>query len=197
MRRSVQLMHVRPDLETCSIRGNVDTRLRKFTNGDVDGIIVAAAALIRLGWQDKITEYLPTGSFLPSAGQGALVIEARIDDKEVSDIVAPLNHLPTWQCVMAERAFLRAIGVGCRAPVAALGRANSNALELEVMITDPDGKTTLQISDSAEASSFEELGLRLAYKMLDLGASELIGGRIKEGKKAESIWSVQVPATQG
>lgn len=176
LRRVIQLKQLRPDLEPCSIRGNIDTRLRKVSSGEVDGIIIAAAALIRLGWEDKITEYLPVDTFLPAAGQGALVIEARLDDKEIADIIAPLNHLPTWQCITAERAFLSTIGSGCRAPVAVLGTVNGSTLILEAMIAGHGDKEKLQISEQGITISPEALGTRLAHKMLDMGAAEYITG---------------------
>jgi len=137
LRRAVQLTQFRPDLEVCSIRGNVDTRLRQVSSGEVDGVIVAAAAMLRLDWEDKITEYLPLEHFLPAVGQGALVVEALLDDRGIADLVFPLNHLPTWQSTMAERAYLRAMGGGCRAPIAALGLVNSSTLKLEGMIVNP------------------------------------------------------------
>ncbi len=174
LRRTVQLTLFRPYLEICSIRGNVDTRLRKVSTGEVDGVIVAATAMLRLGWEDKITEYLPLEHFLPAVGQGALVIETRLDDKEIVELVSPLNHLPTWQSVMAERAFLRAMGGGCRAPIAALGTINSSTLKLEGMIADPNGKGMIRASEEGSAMSPEELGVRLAEKMLNMGASEFI-----------------------
>ena len=174
LRRTVQLTHLCPDLEVCSLRGNVDTRLRKVSSGEVDGVIVAAAALLRLDWKDKITEYLPLEHFLPAVGQGALVIEGRLDDKEMADLVSPLNHPPTWQSVMAERAFLRTIGGGCRAPIAALGIVNSSTLKLEGMIANPNNRGMLRASEEGSAMYPEEVGIRLAQKMLAMGASEFI-----------------------
>lgn len=180
LRRAIQLRRFRPDLEICSIRGNVDTRLRKVYSGEIDGVIIAVAALQRLGWQDKITEYLPVDRFLPSAGQGALVIEARYGEKNIADIVAPLNHLQTWQCITAERSFLNTIGGGCRAPVAVLGTINSSTLKLEAMIASPDGNKMIQLSETGNTATPEETGIRLAHKMLDMGASEFITG-VKNG----------------
>ncbi len=174
LRRAVQLSQVRPDLEVSSIRGNVDTRVRKVSTGKVDGVIVAAAAMLRLGWEDRITEYLPLEYFLPAVGQGALVVEARLDDKEVADLVAPINHLPTWQSVMAERAFLRAMGGGCRAPIAALGVVNGSTLKLEGMVASPDNRRMLRASEEGSTMSPEEVGVRLAKKMLAMGVSEFI-----------------------
>ncbi len=174
LRRTVQLTQFRSDLEVCSIRGNVDTRLRRVFTGEVDGIVVAAAAMIRLGWQDRITEYLPLEHFLPAVGQGTLVVEARLDDEEIAELISPLNHIPAWQSVMAERAFLRALGGGCRAPIAALGTVNNPALKLEGMIASPDGRRTLRASEEGSAMSPEKVGAHLARKMLAMGASEFI-----------------------
>jgi len=174
LRRAVQLTQYRPDLEVSSIRGNVDTRLRKVSSGEVDGVIVAAAALLRLGWEDKITEYLPLEYFLPAVGQGALVIETRLDDEEVAALVLPINHLPTWQSVVAERAFLSALGGGCRAPIAALGTVNGTSLKLEGMIAGASGKKMLYASEEGSAMSPEDVGVRLAQKMLEMGASDRV-----------------------
>ncbi len=180
LRRAVQLSACRPDLEVCSIRGNVDTRLRKVTDGELDGVILAAAALQRLGWEDRVSDYLPTEYFLPAVGQGALVIEMRSDDTEAAKIVAPLNHLPTWQSITAERAFLRALGGGCRAPIAALGTVNGVTLKLEGMISDISGSRILRSSDEGSAEVAEEIGDRLARKLLDMGAVEFLA---EAGKK--------------
>ncbi len=174
LRRTIQVAQIRPDLITCGIRGNVDTRLRKVSSGEVDGVILAAAALVRLGWQDKITQYLPLDNFLPAAGQGALVVEAQVDDKELIDLISPLNHLPTWQCVIAERTFLRELGGGCRAPIAALGTIAGTKLRLEGMVASPAGKKVLRDSFEGDVTSSEKLGIKLARKMLETGASEFI-----------------------
>jgi hydroxymethylbilane synthase len=174
LRRAVQLTKLRPDLQVCSLRGNIDTRLGKVSSGEVDGVIVASAAMLRLGWRDKITEYLPLEPFLPAAGQGALTIEVRLGDEDIAGLVAPINHPPTWQCVTAERAFLQAMGGGCRAPVAALGTVNGNTLKLEGMIASPDGRKMLRASAEGSMVSAEEIGVKLAEKMLGMGASEYI-----------------------
>jgi len=174
LRRAVQLSICRPDLEACNIRGNVDTRLRKVTDGEFDGVILAAAAMQRLGWEEKISDYLPLDYFLPAVGQGALAIEARLDDKEVTEILSPLNHLPTWESITAERALLSALGGGCRAPIAALGMAHDAALKLEGMVVDVSTKKILRASAKGNAASPEELGVKLAQELLDMGAAEFI-----------------------
>ncbi len=174
LRRTIQVAQIRPDLETCSIRGNVDTRLRKVSSGEVDGVILAAAALSRLGGQDKITQYLSLDNFLPAAGQGALVVEARLADPEVLALASRINHLPTWQCVSAERTFLRELGGGCRAPIATLGTIDGIKLRLEGMVASPTNKNVLRDSIEGDVTSSEELGMKLARKMLEMGASEFI-----------------------
>ena len=173
-RRRVQLTTYRPDLEVCHIRGNVNTRLDKVSRGEFDGVILAAAALIRLGWQDKISEYLPLEHFLPAVGQGALVVETRLDDTEVTELISSTNHLPSWQSVTAERAFLSAMGGGCRTPIAALGTVNGDTLKLEGMVADTEGKKVLYASEEGDAMSLEEVGVRLAQKLLGMGASDFV-----------------------
>ena len=181
LRRTLQVTQIRSDLETCSIRGNVDTRLRKVDSGEVDGVILAAAAMSRLGWQDRITQYLPLENFLPAAGQGALVIEARSDDKEVLDLIKPINHLPTWQCVTAERIFLRELGGGCRAPIATLATLKRDRLRLEGLVASPTNKKVLRDSSEGDVAFSDELGTELAGKMLKMGASEFISEAKQNG----------------
>jgi hydroxymethylbilane synthase len=174
LRRAVQLVSYRPDLEVCSIRGNVDTRLRKVFCEKIDGVILAAAAMARLGWEDKISEYLPLDHFLPAVGQGALAVETRLGDEELAELVLSINHLPTWQSITAERAFLSALGGGCRAPIAALGIASGTTLDLEGMIADVSGKKILRALEKGSVTLPEEVGVRLAQKILGMGASEFI-----------------------
>jgi len=174
LRRMVQLMGYRPDLRARPIRGNVDTRLGKVSSGEFDGVIVAAAAMLRLGWQERITEYLPLEHFLPAVGQGALVVEARVDDKDIATLVSPLTNLPAWQGITAERAFLHAIGGGCRTPVAALGTVNGNTLRLEGMVASISGRRVLRAAEEGSATSAGEVGMRLAEKMRGMGAAEII-----------------------
>jgi len=169
-RRAVQLRAIRPDLRICDMRGNIDTRLRKVSDGTVDGIIVAAAAMIRLGWEDKITEYLPTEHFTPAVGQGALGLEIRSVDKEIESVACKVNHEPTRQCVTAERAFLQALGGGCRAPIAALGTVSHGILKLNGMVATADGDHVLRASEEGNALTPEATGECLAMKMAGMGA---------------------------
>jgi hydroxymethylbilane synthase len=182
LRRTAQLMSYRPDLRTYPIRGNIDTRLRKVSAGEFDGVVVAAAAMLRLGWQDRITEYLPLSDFLPAVGQGALAIEGRLGDKEIAELISSLNNLPTWQGVTAERAFLHAMGGGCRAPVAALGTVSGNTLRLEGMVASISDGKGLHALEEGSAVSAEEIGVRLAQKMFAMGAAEIIAEARRDEK---------------
>ena len=173
-RRAVQLLALRPDLQVCGIRGNIDTRLRKVAEGEFDGVIVAAAAMIRLGWEDRIKEYLPVEHFTPAVGQGTLGIEIRSEDKEIATLISKINDEPTWQAVTAERTFLQALGGGCRAPIAALGIVSANTLKLNGMVASVDGVHILRATKDGSASTPEQVGKRLAQKMAEMGALALI-----------------------
>jgi len=173
-RRAVELLAQRPDLDVRPLRGNVDTRLRKVLAGELDGAIMAAAALIRLGWQERIAEYLPVEQFLPAVGQGALGIEIRAGDSEIAELVSHLDHQPSHASVLAERAFLRALGGGCRAPIAALGMVSERHLELKGMVAGISSRRFLRDLEKGPISSAEEIGRRLARRLLESGAAQLI-----------------------
>lgn len=174
LRRSVQIKAFRCDLEICALRGNIDTRLRKVNSGEFDGIILAASAMLRMGWEDKITQFLPAEVCLPAPGQGALAIEIRKDDTEMASLIARINHELTEKSVSAERAFLCGLGGGCRAPIAALGIETNGLMELEGMVANPDGRRMLRDKIKGPLSTSEELGKNLAQKLLEMGAREII-----------------------
>jgi hydroxymethylbilane synthase len=173
-RRAVQIAAQRPDLQVCGCRGNVDTRLRKVSSGEFEGVLLAAAALIRLGMEQRVTQYFEADVLVPAVGQGALAIETRADDERTGNIVAPLNDERTWQAVAAERAFLRALGGGCRAPIAALGTVEEGWLHLRGLVADPEGKTILRHEADGGALDPEAVGSLLAGEMMANGASSLL-----------------------
>lgn len=183
LRRKAQLLHVRPDLQVREIRGNLDTRLRKLTDGDYDAIILAAAGVRRLGWDHLHTWPIPTQWMLPAVGQGALGLETRVDD-EAGEIVAALDHRESRFAVLAERALLRQLRAGCLAPVGALGIRQEESFRLDATVLDPHGQQRLQqtlqfsgitwrgrLEDDAEALT---AGVQLAELLLEAGADELI-----------------------
>ncbi len=174
VRRTAQIRNIRPDLQAVGIRGNVDTRLRKVASGEVDGIIIAAAAMLRLGRTDEITEYLSPEHFVPAAGQGALAIEARCGDKLAADIAAAINHVPTWQAVNAERAFVGYLGGGCSAPISCIAAVEDGVLRITGMVSDRDGNKILKDYVEGDAANPEAVGRLLAEKMLRAGAKEIV-----------------------
>lgn len=169
-----QLRRVRPDLKVKSIRGNVDTRVRKLKQGLYDAIILAEAGLQRLNMQDCITERLSLKDFTPAPGQGALAVVAREDNRKVIEVLKWVNHQPSMASVLAERAFIRKIGGGCKVPLGAIAQVQNNELSLHASVLSPDGKTKIQTSKVGDPASPEELGFKVAQEILVIGAASLI-----------------------
>ena len=139
LRRKVQVLQIRPDLQIVDLRGNIDTRLRKAETDRYDGIILAAAGLKRMGWEARIQEYFTCEAVVPAVGQGALGVEVRQEDDRTRELVAPLHHEATARAVEAERAFLLGMGGGCRTPVAAFCRVRDSQAEFVACRADEDG----------------------------------------------------------
>ena len=144
-------------------------------SGEVEGVLMAAAALIRMKLEDRITEYLPVGTFVPAVGQGALGIEVHDGDELIQEIIAPLNHKQSWLAVTAERAFLKALGGGCREPIAALGVIKGSSMELRGMVANSATHEAMYADVRGSASAAEQLGVKLARGMMRMGADALIG----------------------
>ena len=176
LRRRCQLKAWRSDLRVEDIRGNVDTRLKKLDDGRFDAIILAAAGLMRLGLQDRITGIIPTEQMLPAIGQGAMGIEARAGDEEVLALIAALNDGRTHTCVTAERAFNKRLNGGCHAPVAAHARIENGRIHIEAVVGSLDGSELLQSSLSGNIEEAGALGERLGNEMLEKGAGRILAG---------------------
>jgi len=162
LRRAAQLRARRPDLHIVNLRGNVDTRLRKAETEEYDAIVLAAAGVLRLGFANRITEFLPFDVMLPAPGQGALAVQVRADDAATLALVAPLDHAPTRAATTAERAFLRALGGGCQVPVAAYGEVNGNTLHLRGLVASEDGTRVVRGEVRGAVEQAEALGEKLA-----------------------------------
>jgi hydroxymethylbilane synthase len=174
LRRKAQLLHLRPDLMVEDIRGNVETRVRKLDEGHFDAIVLAEAGLKRLGLADRITQVIPRTAMLSAVGQGALAIECRASDQQTRSSVAPLDHLPTHQAIVAERTLLSELRAGCLAPVGALARVESQRLVLDAVVLSPDGKRRLAANGTAAIADALELGQQVAEQLLAQGAADLI-----------------------
>lgn len=171
-RRAAQLLAYRPDLSVKSIRGNVDTRLRKVNTDEYDAIVLAAAGVTRLGLQTNISQYLPYEIMLPAPGQGALAVQCRADDESTLNILRALEHTPTRLAVTAERAFLEALGGGCSLPVGALATVTEEGIEVQGVIASPDGALIHRLR--ATHSDPIELGRELARGAIADGAGALL-----------------------
>lgn len=173
LRRSAQLLAVRPDLEIKWIRGNVDTRLNKLETEDYDAIILAAAGLKRLGWSDEVvTEYLDTDICLPAVAQGSLGIECRADDSELLEQLAKLTDAATWTSAHAERSFLAAMDGGCQVPIAGYATVDGDDITLTGLVAAPDASVTYK--ETLTGTDADALGKAVAEKLTEQGALALI-----------------------
>ncbi len=173
-RRAAQLKAVRPDIQFLDIRGNIHTRIGKISEDHYEGVILAAAGLIRMSWESHIAEYFPVEVCLPAVGQGALAVEVREDDEETQELVEGLNHPLTQKAVEAERSFLRRMGGGCLAPITAYGSYEDESLRLRGMAADPEGNEIIKAEARGESETWKELGVILAEKLLSMGAAGLM-----------------------
>ena len=174
LRRRAQLLHQRPDLEIHDLRGNLQTRMRKMKEEQFDGIILAAAGVERLGWQDKITEELSYEVCLPAVSQGVIGVETRSDDAEVIALVQLVNDVETQWCVEAERALLQALEGGCQIPIAAYGQLEGNQLVLDGLVGSLDGKTIIRDRISGSVENRLQLGQQLAQRLAAQGGQAIL-----------------------
>jgi hydroxymethylbilane synthase len=176
IRRRAQVLHRRPDLRLVNIRGNVETRLRKLDEQELDAVILAEAGLARLGLGSAVTEILDPAWMLPAVGQGALGLECRADDAEVLALVRQVNDAPSWYAVQAERALLRALGGGCQVPIGAATMVRGEELTLHGAVIKPDGTRRIEARQAGPPRAGEDLGRRLAEELFRRGAGELLTG---------------------
>jgi len=179
LRRQSQLLAYRPDLKIEFLRGNVNTRLKKLDDGLYEAIILAAAGLMRLGFDDRIKEKLSTELCLPSGGQGAVGIECRIADKFILDLLAPLHHQATADVVNAERAVVKRLEGGCQVPIAAYAvhqknSAGEDELFLQALVASENGEEIIRKSISGSRRDAEEIGTKLAEQLIADGADKLL-----------------------
>ncbi|MBS0272373.1 MAG: hydroxymethylbilane synthase [Proteobacteria bacterium] len=163
LRRQAYVLHKFPHFHVTLLRGNVPTRLQKVENGDIDAALLAVAGLKRLGLLEKATQILPLDEFLPAVAQGAIGIQCRETDKDLLQLLAPLNHLPTFQAVTAERAFMKSLNGSCRTPIAAYGHIEGEILFFKGMVSEPQGHNMHFISHQGFVSNPEAVGEEAAH----------------------------------
>ena len=174
LRRQAQLFAARPDFVIEPLRGNINTRLRKLKEGMYDAIILAMAGVKRLGWEHEVTEVIHPDVMLPAIGQGALGIEARLDDESTLERIAFLNDDITASCVAAERAFLHRLEGGCQVPIAAYAVREGDEILLTGLVGSVDGKKIIKESDQGPAADAAQLGDALAARILEAGGREIL-----------------------
>lgn len=176
LRRQSQIQASFPSLRIKELRGNVNTRLSKLDNREYDAIILASAGLIRLEMSNRISSRLPSDVSLPAGGQGAVGIECRTGDQTILDLLAPLNHVGTAHCVLAERAVNRHLQGGCQVPIACFAELNpeGTALYMRGLVGSIDGSTILRADIEGVVEQAEQLGVQLAEQLLAQGAKEIL-----------------------
>jgi hydroxymethylbilane synthase len=174
-RREAQLRALRPDVRVRSIRGNVETRIAKVDAGEFDAAVLAAAGVLRLGLEQRISEWLPLDTFLPAPGQGALAVQCRDDDSVMIDLLEQLDDANARACTDAERAFLGALGGGCSLPVAAFAEcAEAGTMTLRGYVGSPRDGRAVRLEGHGPLTAARDLGHRLAHRARELGAMALL-----------------------
>lgn len=174
LRRRAQLRSIRPDLRVDDLRGNLNTRLTRLDEGAYDGILLAAAGVIRLGWRERISEWLEPDRWLPAVGQGALAVVARADDARTAERLSGLHDVTTGCAVAAERALLRELEGGCQIPVGALATVDGDMMRLAGLVADLDGTRVLRHQMDGPMADAEALGQQVAAALRDKGAQSIL-----------------------
>lgn len=188
LRRRSQLLHYRPDLKIVEIRGNVSTRLQKLNEPGVAGMILAAAGVMRLGLDSHISQLIPHEIMLPAVGQGAVAIEIRTGDADGRQLAAGLNDAETFNCVTAERAFLRRLEGGCQVPIGGFARLENGRIFLEGLVGSLDGQIIYRDSGEGESGEAEKLGTRIAEVLISRGAGILLDeARLDAARSTEAV----------
>lgn len=174
LRRRAQVLALRPDLEIVDVRGNLDTRMRKAEEGEVDAVVLAAAGITRMGWEDRITHRISVEQMVPAVGQGAVGVEIREEDVFMKDICAQLTHEPTLTCVSAERVVMRRLEGGCQVPIGAYARLEADRLVMDGLVASVDGEVLLRDRVEGAATDPAGLGEQMVARLLELGARQVL-----------------------
>ena len=174
LRRRAQLLALRPDLQIIDLRGNVDTRLAKLQNGELDAVVLAAAGLQRLGLQENITELFALERFLPAVGQGILAVEARAGDDKILNILRTVNDEATAASAEAERSFLRRIEGGCQIPVGVYAETSDGKTGITALIASLDGRQIVRGTLKGKAAGSGKIGISLADALLADGGDRIL-----------------------
>lgn len=174
LRRQAQVRRLRPDLQVINYRGNVQTRLKKLDEGVADATLLANAGLRRLGYEDKITSLIEIDEMLPAVAQGAIGLQIRENDTQMAELIAPLNHQSTFDCVMMERAFLGRLDGNCHTPIAGLARLTGDDISFQGMILSPDGAEAHETTRTGPREEALKLAIDAAEQLLDEAGADFL-----------------------
>ena len=174
LRRRSQVAHIRPDLDIVDVRGNLDTRMTKAENGELDAVVLASAGITRMGWADRITSYIPTQQMVSAVGQGAIGIEIRESDEYMRHVMEAIGHPETMECVTAERVVMRMLEGSCQVPIGAYARYEDEALVMDALVGSVDGKQIVREQLAGDAGDPQALGEAMVERLLSLGAGEIL-----------------------
>ena len=174
LRRRAQVVHLRPDLEIVDVRGNLDTRMRKAEEGEVDAVILAAAGITRMGWADRITSNIPTSQMVSAVGQGAIGVEIREGDEYMLHVLEQIGHPETMECVTAERVVMRRLEGGCQVPIGAYARYEDETLVMDALVGSVDGTRIVREQLCGDPGEPEALGEAMVERLLALGAGDIL-----------------------
>jgi hydroxymethylbilane synthase len=185
LRRSSQLLNLRPDFVIVPLRGNLGTRIKKLETEGLDAIVLAAAGVKRLKMEDKISEYINIETLLPAVGQGALCIETRENDPDINEIISKLDDPVTHQIIAGERAFLHRLEGGCQVPMAAYGTIKESELTITGIVAEIDGSKIIKQVISGPAADAEKIGTELADRLISMGAGDILDKLTRDLNKNE------------
>ena len=181
LRRQAQVLSCYPHIQIVDIRGNVNTRIKKMNEGHCEGMIMAGAGLMRLGMEELITEYIDPDVVMPAVSQGVVAIEIREDDPAIQSVIDGISDYGTWQCAVAERAFLRTLEGGCQVPVACYIQQVNHKMRINGMVASLDGTTLIRNALECDPEEMAENAIELAFKILNEGGDSILSNiRIPE-----------------
>ena len=175
LRRIAQVRSLRPDVEIVDVRGNLDTRMRKAEEGELDVVILASAGITRMGWADRISSYIPTEQMVAAVGQGAIGIEIREGDEFMVEVCDKICHADTFTCVTAERVVMRKLEGGCQVPIGAYAVLEGDTMVMDAIVGSVDGQRILRAHLEGPADRPVELGEAMVEELRALGADEILG----------------------
>ena len=186
LRRRSQVKALRPDLEIVDVRGNLDTRMRKAEDGELDAVILASAGITRMGWADRITHYIDPEQMVSAVGQGAIGIEIREDDEFMRHVMEAIGHPETMECVTAERVVMNKLEGGCQVPIGAYARIEGDRMVMDGFVGSVGGETIIRTQLDGPADQPLQLGERMVAKLREMGADEVLA-QVREAADVDDL----------